>query len=161
MRARPAASPPPPPRARPGRLLRAPAPWRSGSAAPLSPSPRLRVAVVTWPARTPRTRGARLLVVPKASVYPDATGGACPTASSTDFQDLQNPGGGSALTVQPATQPDALPGKTATMYLVNAIWSEGSNLVVRAVTTKPNLSLNDPHWVSAGFIETYSLSAAA
>ncbi len=104
---------------------------------------------------------ARLMVVPKASVYPDAASGACPTFSGTDFTNLQNPGGGPSFTVQPATQPDALPGSGGTMYLVNSIWSSGSNLVVRSVT--PGASgpvLSDPNWVTSGFIASYNLPAS-
>jgi hypothetical protein len=105
---------------------------------------------------------ARLMVVPKASVYPDATTGACATASGTDFTNLQNPGAsGPSFTVQPATQPDALPGTGGSMYLVNAIWSSGSNIVVRSVTmTSQGLAVSDPNWVSSGFIAPYNLPAS-
>jgi hypothetical protein len=104
---------------------------------------------------------ARLMVVPKASVYPNATTGACPTLSGTDFTNLQNPGGGASFTVQPATQPDALPGTGPSMYLVNAIWSSGSNIVVRSVSMTPQgLAVSDPNWVSSGFIAAYNLPAS-
>jgi hypothetical protein len=105
----------------------------------------------------------RLLVVPKATVYPDAVSGACPTATSTDFRDLQNPGGGASMSVQPAHQPDALPGQTSAMYLVNAIWPEGLNLAVRRVTRAADGTplLEDPSWVSSGFIAGYTLPADA
>lgn len=117
-------------------------------------------------------QGVRLLVVPKATVYPDAGSGACPTATSTDFRDpLQNPGGGASFTVQPAHQPDARPGDTSPMYLVNAIWPEGSNLAVRSVTTTttptptctipPCYSFSELYWVSTGVIAPYTLSADA
>ena len=116
---------------------------------------------------------ARLLVVPKATVYPDTASGACPTATSTDFPELQNPlpGGGASFTVQPAHQPDARPGDTSAMYLVNAIWPDGSNLAVRSVTTTttptptctipPCYSFSELYWVSTGFIAPYTLPADA
>ena len=111
---------------------------------------------------------ARLMVLPKAWVYPNATTGACPVIPSGtgqtgggDFWNLQNPGGGAAFTVQPATEPDALPGTGGTMYFVNAIWSSGSNLVVRSVTRgQTGPVLNDPNWVSSGFIASYNLPAS-
>ena len=90
---------------------------------------------------------ARVMVVSKASVYPDASTDACGAPSGTDFTVdgsgaplLQNPGGGAAFTVQPANMPDAVAGASRqgnTMYLVNSIWSSGSNLVVRSITTGP------------------------
>ena len=106
---------------------------------------------------------ARLMILPKASAYPDANSGACPVVAGSDFWDLQNPGGGAAFTVQPANQPDARPGNGGTMYLVNAIWASGSNLVVRSVTSTPGAApvLNDPAWVSSGFIAPYTLPASA
>jgi hypothetical protein len=108
-------------------------------------------------------QSARLLIVPKATVYPDAVSGACPTSASTDFRDLHNPGGGASFTVQPAHQPDALPGQTSAMYLVNAIWPEGLNLAVRRVTRAADGTplLEDPSWVSSGFIAGYTLPADA
>jgi hypothetical protein len=116
---------------------------------------------------------ARVMVIAKGSVYPNATTGACPTAGGTDFTVdasraplLQNPGGGAAFTVQPANQPDALPGSTtgSTMYFVNAIWSSGSNIVVRSITTGAGGSspvLNAPNWVTSGYIAPYNLPASA
>jgi hypothetical protein len=115
----------------------------------------------------------RVMVVPKASVYPDAATGACGAGSATDFTVdssgaplLQNPGGGAAFTVQPANMPDALPGSSTgnTMYLVNAIWSSGSNLVVRSITTGPGGTapeLNSPNWVTSGWVAPYNLPASA
>ena len=113
---------------------------------------------------------ARLLVIPKASVYPDATTGACPAATSTDFQSLRQPDGSLAFTVQPAHQPDALPGRAtaaapATMHLVNALFPAGTALVARAVTTSPSgtpgrttPTLHPPAWVGAG---PYDMPASA
>ena len=113
---------------------------------------------------------ARLLVVPKASVYPDATSGACPTATSADFQFLAQPDGSLAFTVQPAHQPDALPGRAsgadpAVMYLVNALFPIGDSLVARSVTTTPSGTpgvstplLHTPAWVGVG---PYDLPASA
>ena len=79
---------------------------------------------------------------------------------------LQNPGGGAAFTVQPANAPDALPGNSSgnTMYFVNTIWSSGSNLVVRSISTGPlgtSPVLNPPSWVSSGWIAPYNLPASA
>ena len=112
---------------------------------------------------------AQVLVIPKTAVYSPSGGvsAACPTATSTLFANLQNPGGGSSFTVQPANQPDAVPGQGGPMYLVNAIWSSGANLVVRSITSTPaGLTLNQPAWVSAGsgangFIGAYGLPADA
>jgi hypothetical protein len=115
----------------------------------------------------------RVMVVSKASVYPDASTGACGAPTGSDFTVdgsftplLQNPGGGAAFTVQPANTPDALPGLAtgSTMYLVNAIWSSGSNLVVRSISTDSggsNPTLNLPHWVTSGWIAPYTLPASA
>jgi hypothetical protein len=115
----------------------------------------------------------RVMVISKASVYPDSTTGMCGVPNGADFTVdasgapfLQNPGGGASFTVQPANMPDALPGSATgnTMYLVNSIWSSGSNLVVRSITTGPGGSspvLNQPNWVSAGFIAPYTLPANA
>lgn len=117
----------------------------------------------------------RLMVVPKAAVYPDSTTGTCGSgAGAVDFTIdatgaplLQNPGGGASFTVQSANQPDAVPSTTASptpMYLVNSIWSSGSNIVVRTVTTGPGGTspvLNAPNWVTSGFIAPYSLPASA
>jgi hypothetical protein len=110
---------------------------------------------------------AQLLVIPKTSVYLPSSGGACPTATSRLFPNLQNPDGGSSFTVQPANQPDALPGQVGPMYLLNAIWSSGSNVAVRTVIDTPSgPQLNQPAWVSAGsgangFIGSYDLAADA
>jgi hypothetical protein len=106
---------------------------------------------------------ARLVILPKASVYPNATTGACPQKAGWDYWNLQNPGGGAAFTVQPANQPDAQPGVGGTMYLVNSIWASGSNLVVRSVTNAPGTAPvpNDATWVSSGFIAPYTLPASA
>ncbi|MFI5270105.1 MAG: hypothetical protein ACHQ7M_22230, partial [Chloroflexota bacterium] len=90
----------------------------------------------------------RLLVIPKASVYPNAASGACPTATSTDFKPLLNPDGSPAFDVEPANQPDALPGQTTPMYLVNALMNGGSQLAVRSITLSPSPRLNPPSWVS-------------
>jgi hypothetical protein len=114
----------------------------------------------------------RLMVVPKASVYPNASTGVCGSGSGiVDFTIdsngaplLQNPGGGASFTVQPASEPDALPGQGGPMYLVNAIWSSGSNLVVRTVTTGPGGSsptLGPPSWVTSGSVAAYTLPADA
>jgi hypothetical protein len=107
----------------------------------------------------------RLLVVPKASVYPDAATGACPVASSRDFQNLKNPDGGTAFTVQPANQPDALAGQISAVYLVNAVWSSGSRLALRGVGTTaavcgaaPPPCLRPPSWVE---VAPYDLPADA
>lgn len=109
---------------------------------------------------------AQLLVIPKTSVY-FGSGGVttrCPTATSTLFLNLQNPDGGLSFTVQPANQPDAMSGQGGSMYLVNAIWSSGSNLTVRSVTnTSSGPTLNSSAWVSggSGFIAAYDLPADA
>ena len=96
-----------------------------------------------------RFQYARLLVLPKASVYPGPSG--CPTATSTDFRNLKNPDGSSAFSVQPASAPDSPTGQTE-LHLVNAIWASGSNLALRKVTSTatgtPQLSA--PTWVAAG-----------
>ncbi len=106
---------------------------------------------------------ARLMILSKASVYPDATTGSCPTITGWDTWNLQNPGGGAAFSIQPATEPDALPGTGGTMYLVNAIWSSGSNLPVRSVTNTVGAApvVNDPGWVQSGWIAPYTLPANA
>jgi hypothetical protein len=92
----------------------------------------------------------RLMVISKASVYPNASTAACGSPTGADFTVdssgaplLQNPGGGAAFTVQPANMPDGLPGVSTgnTMYFVNAIWSSGSNLVVRSITTGPGCTI--------------------
>ena len=105
---------------------------------------------------------ARLLAVSKASVYADTS---CrSTAQTWDFRGLQNPGGGYSFTVQPANQPDAVPGQASgTMYLVNAIWSSGSNIVLRAVTAATGQApkLGQPNWVSSCCIAAYDLPADA
>jgi hypothetical protein len=105
---------------------------------------------------------AELQVIPKVSVYASGTA-TCPTAASGAVWPIQNPGGGNAFTVQPANQPDARPGKSAPMYLVNAIWSNGSNLALRTVTPnggeQPNLGLAS--WVASGYIAPYDLPADA
>ena len=104
---------------------------------------------------------ARLMIVPKASVYPDAATGACPPLTgAVDYWNLQNPGGGASFTVQPANQPDALPGTGPSMYLVNAIWSSGNNLVVRNVTSLDSTTPPTPNWVSSGYIAPYNLPAS-
>jgi hypothetical protein len=116
----------------------------------------------------------RVMVVSKASVYPNASTGACGTPGGVDFTVdssgaplLQNPGGGASFTVQPANMPDAVPGSSAqgnTMYLVNSIWSSGSNLVVRSITTGPGGTapvLNAPNWVTSGWVAPYNLPAGA
>jgi hypothetical protein len=115
----------------------------------------------------------RVVVVSKASVYPNASTGVCGTPSGVDFTVdssgaplLQNPGGGAAFTVQPANMPDAVPGSGTgnTMYLVNAIWSSGSNLVVRSITSGPGGTspvLNAPNWVTNGWVAPYNLPAGA
>jgi hypothetical protein len=108
-----------------------------------------------------RFKYAQVLAIRKASVYGGATG-ACPTSSSTLFTNLQNPGGGTAFTVQPANEPDAAPGQNGPMYFVNAIWSSGSNLALRAIThTSNGLALSAAQWVASGFIAPYDLPANA
>jgi hypothetical protein len=50
------------------------------------------------------------------------------------------------------------------MYLVNAIWSSGSNLVVRSITTAAGGAspvLNSPNWVTSGWVAPYTLPASA
>jgi hypothetical protein len=103
---------------------------------------------------------ARILEVPKASVYPDATTGACPTATSTDFQNLKNPDGSQAYTVQPASMPDAVPGSgSTTMYLVNNEWPSGSHLALRSITTSTGgASLSSPAWIN---VPAYNTPASA
>lgn len=96
---------------------------------------------------------ARALTIPKASVYPNATSGQCGTASSTDYQNLLDPNGSASFTVQPANQFAALPGSTTPMYFVNAIWSSGSQLVVRSIS-----AMGSPSYVP---VSPYSLPANA
>jgi len=105
---------------------------------------------------------ARALAIPKSSIYPDVTSGACPTASSTSFLNLKNPDGTAAFTVQPANQPDALPRQPSTMYFVNATWSSGSNLVLSTLSmaARPRPSVV-PAWISSGLIAPYDLPADA
>jgi len=103
---------------------------------------------------------AQLVAIPKASVYP-SSGGVCGPATPTMWSPLKNPDGGLSFTVQPADQPDAAAGTDGT-YLVNAIWSSGSNLVVRSVSqTSSGLELSAPAWIGGGggFIGAYSLPA--
>ncbi|MBO0885663.1 MAG: hypothetical protein J2P17_36080, partial [Mycobacterium sp.] len=103
---------------------------------------------------------AELQVIPKASVYASGTAN-CPTATPSVVWPIQNPGGGNSFTVQPATQPDARPGSSAPMYLVNAIWPTGSNLALRIIT--PNGAappiVGTPSWVASGYIAPYDLPA--
>jgi hypothetical protein len=109
---------------------------------------------------------ARLLVVPKASVYPTASNGKCGRAASTGFANLKQPDGSAAFTVQPASQPDALPrqASTTTLYFVNSLWNGGTSLVARAVTvtragtSTQSLALNPPQWVG---VADYDVPAAA
>jgi len=105
---------------------------------------------------------ARVLAIPKSSVYPNVTTGACPAATSTSFLNLKNPDGTAAFTVQPANQPDALPKQTSTMYFVNATWSSGSNLVLSTLSmgARPRPSVS-PAWISSGAIAPYDLPADA
>jgi hypothetical protein len=103
-------------------------------------------------------RYAQLQAIPKSSAY-DAT---CPAATPITFPPLLNPApvGGNAFTVQPASQPDARSGDARPMYFVNAMWSSGSNIAVRAVTRTPTgLTLSDPAWVASGYIAPYDLPA--
>jgi hypothetical protein len=100
---------------------------------------------------------AQLQAVPKSAAYSSS----CSAITPITFAPLPNPGGGNAFTVQPANQPDAVPGD-GPMYLVNAIWSSGNNIVVRAVAhSGTGLSLSDPQWVASGFIAAYDLPANA
>ncbi len=80
---------------------------------------------------------ARILAIPKKSVY--CTSGTC-TATSTSYPDLLNPDGSTAFTVQPANQPFATSSSTTPMYFVNALWSTGSQLVVRSIDSSGKLS---------------------
>ena len=95
---------------------------------------------------------ARVLTIPKASAYPTSTGG-CPTETSTDYQGLLNPDGSTAFAVQPANQFGAAPGSTTPMYFVNALWSSGSQLVVRSTN-----DLGLPHSV---IVAPYTMPADA
>ena len=90
---------------------------------------------------------SRLLVIPKASVYPDATTGACPAITSTDYEPLTNPDGSLARDVEPANQPDAVPGQTTPMYFVDTIEGGGNHVALRTVTLTPSLQLNAPTWI--------------
>jgi hypothetical protein len=100
---------------------------------------------------------AQLQAVPKASAYNPS----CASVSATTFSPLLNPGGGNAFTVQPANRPDAISGD-GPMYLVNAIWSSGSNIALRSVAHSGTaLSLSDPQWVASGLISPYDLPANA
>jgi hypothetical protein len=107
-----------------------------------------------------RFQFARVVVVPKSSVY--ASG--CGIATSTAFNTLRNPDGSTSFTVQPSDWPDAPPGTTS-MYLVNALWSSGSNLVLRSITKTASgaLQLSPSSFISAGAgsIATYTLPADA
>ena len=108
-------------------------------------------------------RYAQLQAIPKASVYSGLATAGCPIATPLLFGALANPGGGNAFTVQPATQPDARPGQSGPMHFVNAIWANGNNLAVRAITRATNgaLLLDDPQWVASGYIAPYDLPADA
>jgi len=100
---------------------------------------------------------AQLQAVPKSAAFSSS----CAAITPLTFAPLLNPGGGNAFTVQPANQPDAVPGD-GPMYLVNAIWSSGNNIAVRAVAhVGTGLSLGDPQWVASGFIAAYDLPANA
>jgi hypothetical protein len=105
---------------------------------------------------------AELQVIPKASVYA-ANAATCPTAVQEIVWPIQNPDGGNAFTVQPANQPDALPGQSAPMYLINAIWSDGSNLALRRVTPNGGAppALGGASWIASGYIAPYDLPADA
>jgi hypothetical protein len=105
-----------------------------------------------------RFQYARLLVIPKSSVYPNASTGTCPAASYTNFANIKNPDGSTAFTVQPATQPDALPGSSASMHFVNAIWASGSQLAIRSLSPSPKPTLGAATWVTTS---SYDLSADA
>ena len=72
---------------------------------------------------------ARILAIPKSQLYSDLN------VNSVDLQDLRNPDGSTAFTVQPVNQPFATSTSTTPMYFVNALWSSGSQLVVRSVGT--------------------------
>src|SRR5207302_9900702 len=83
---------------------------------------------------------AHIMAIPKASIYPDAVTGACPTASPVDYPGLTDPSRGLAFDIQPATQPDALPGQTSVMYFLE---TPATGLVARSITTTGStLSLN-------------------
>jgi alpha-tubulin suppressor-like RCC1 family protein len=120
---------------------------------------------------------ARLLVLPKETVYPDAVTGVCPSAVPSDFTPLNgnpllNPDGSTAFSLQPANQPDALPGQSGLMYFINALGSgnpaggaatgattSGSSLVLRSIdTTGGGLSLGAPTAVT---VASYDTPAAA
>jgi hypothetical protein len=105
-------------------------------------------------------QGTRMQVIPKASIYPDTTTGTCPSATSTDFQNLTDPDGSSAYTVQPASQPDALPTSgSTTMRFVDAVHPAASRLALRSITTNSGGQpmLTAPTWVN---VPAYDLSAA-
>ncbi len=98
-------------------------------------------------------QGARVLVIPKSSIYPNAGTGSCPTATSTDFPHLLNPDGSKTYSVQPANELDALPGQTSPpMYLVNSRASGSSQIIVRPVSTGP--VLNAPYAVNVSKYDT-------
>jgi hypothetical protein len=103
---------------------------------------------------------ARIMVIPKSTVYPNALTGTCPTAKSWDFQNLANPDGGPSFTVQPTEEPDALPGSsTSTMYFVNAAYPTGSQLAFRTLTTNSQgATLSAPSWVT---VAPYDMPADA
>ncbi|MGI8825619.1 MAG: hypothetical protein ACR2JC_08235 [Chloroflexota bacterium] len=103
--------------------------------------------------------GSRILMIPKIGVYPDATTGACPTASTTSFSSVLNPDGSHAYAVQPANRPDAAHGTTYPMYFVNSIRTSGSSLSVRSIVKNSSGTplLTPPRWISvAAYSEPYS-----
>lgn len=101
-----------------------------------------------------RFQSARLLVIPKTSVY-SAENGSCPQATSTDFPALKNPDGSAAFTVQPATQPDASPGQSAPMHFVNAPWASWSQSLVHRSLTKNGaaVQLSAPSSVTVSYFD--------
>ncbi|PZS04366.1 MAG: hypothetical protein DLM70_07880 [Chloroflexi bacterium] len=85
-------------------------------------------------------QGARVLVIPKSSIYPNTSSGSCPKATSTDFPHLLNPDGYKTYTVQPANEPDAVPGQTSPpMFFVNSRGSGSSQIIVRSMGSGPTL----------------------
>ncbi|MDP2661946.1 MAG: Ig-like domain-containing protein [Dehalococcoidia bacterium] len=100
---------------------------------------------------------ARLLVIPKSSVYPDGSSGCGAGNNTSNFSDLTNLDGSAAFSVMPASRPDALAGQVG-IYLVNAIWASGSRLALRSVSYSGELLLSPPAWV---YVSSYDLPADA
>jgi len=106
----------------------------------------------------PFFQGARILAIPKSSIYPNVNTGVCPTATSTDFRFPLNPDGKHAYTLQPASKPDALQRTGSTqMFFVNALRSGNSQIALRSIVSGPSgLTLGSPKLIN---VAPYSIPA--